>query len=122
MSWRAGLHGYVAKWGVVTSSLSRRFGPDPLRPVPFERDCFSYATAGFGVDAMTLPHQGGVAFDSISKTWLTEISICPRGACPGAVCWHAAAEPWALRPHAAALAPGWEASRAMMRRAAQPDG
>jgi phage head maturation protease len=176
VSWRAGIHGYAAKWGVVTATPSRPHGPHLARPVRFERDCFSYDAATVGVwfmhreaqkvgtgaqlglqiwsddyglafsfkppstawslvcgisdgrydrcsvgcviNAASTQDAGGVVFDSIAAATLDEISICPRGACPGAVCWHAAAEPWTLRPHAAAVLPIWEASRVMCRQAA----
>lgn len=176
MSWRSGIHGYVARWNVVTGIVGRPHAPHLARPARFERDCFSYdaatvgvwfmhreaqvigvgsdldlqiwsddyglafsfkppttgwslvcgvvegrydqCSAGYGMEAASTQRQGSVFFDSISKARLNEISICPRGACPGAVCWHAAANPRGLPPHAAALVPGWEASRVMKRRAA----
>ena len=173
MSWRAGIHGYAARWGVVTAPLSRPQAPHLSRPARFERDCFSYdassveiwfmhretqavgvggnlslqiwsdayglafafkppatawsivsgvsegrydqCSAGLFIEAATTQQQAGVAFDSISRATLKEISICPRGACPGAVCWHAATSPRALPPYASALLPTWEDSRPLSR-------
>ncbi|WP_443026753.1 HK97 family phage prohead protease [Sphingomonas sp. CV7422] len=176
MSWRAGIHGYVARWGVVTGVIGRPHAPHLARPARFERNCFSYdaatveiwfmhreaqkvgggkdiglqiwsddyglafafkppstawslvcgisegrydqCSAGYDMEAATTQRQGNVFFDSVSRATLNEISICPRGACPGAVCWHAAAHPLGLPPHAAALLPIWEASRVISQRAA----
>jgi phage head maturation protease len=176
MSWRAGIHGYVAKWDVVTATVSRPHAPHLARPARFERDCFSYdaatveiwfmhraaqvigmggdlglqiwpdtyglafafkppatawdlvcgiaegrydhCSAGYRMEAATTQRQAGTAFDSISRATLNEISICPRGACPGAVCWHAANAPRALPPHAATLLPTWQRGRPQGRHAA----
>lgn len=172
MSWRAGIHGYVARWGVVTGAIGRPHAPHLSRPARYERNCFIYdpakvevwfmhrqaqsvgvgaalnlriwpdayglafafkppgtpwgwslvcgiaegrydqCSAGFTMESATEDRLGGVAFDSIARATLREISICPRGACPGAVCWHSANDPAVLDPAAAALLPGWEQGRA----------
>lgn len=170
MSWRAGIHGYVARWGVVTKPIGRPHAPHLSRPARFERGCFIYdpakvavwfmhrqaqqvgvgaalnlriwpdayglafafkppetawslvcgisegrydeCSAGFGIEQMTAGWNGSVHFDSISRARLHEISICPRGACPGAVCWHSGNGDAAISPAAAALLPGWRRSRA----------
>jgi len=170
VSWRAGIHGYVARWGVVTAPLSRPAAPHLSRPARFERDCFSYdasaveiwfmhreaqavglgadldleiwpdayglafafkpptsawnlvcgvaegrydqCSAGFGIGDRTVERHGSLVFDSISYAALREISICPRGACPGAICWHAGNGPAAISRAAKILLPGWTRSRA----------
>ena len=42
MSWRAGIHGYVARWGVITAPIGRPQAPHLSRPARFERNCFTY--------------------------------------------------------------------------------
>lgn len=169
MSWRAGIHGYVTQWNVLTGIVSRPHAPHLARPAKFERDCFSYkaatveiwfmhraaqkvgmgadlglqiwpddyglafaftppsaawslvcgiaegrydrCSAGYSMEVASTQRHGSVIFDNISQARLNEISICPQGACPGAVCWHSGNGRHALSPHAAALLPGWERSR-----------
>ena len=170
MSWRAGIHGYVAKWNVVTGAIGRPNAPHLARPGRFQRDCFSYdastveiwfmhrcaqaigvgadldleiwpdayglafafrppttawnlvcgvaegrydqCSAGFGIGGSTVERQGSLVFDSIFFAALREISICPRGACPGAICWHSGNGPAAISREAKALLPEWSRSRA----------
>lgn len=165
MSWRAGIHGYVARWGLVTAPVGRPNAPHLSRPARFERDCFTYDAAsveiwfmhrsaqvvGVGsdlnlqiwpdayglafsftppstayslvcgiadgryaecsvgciVESSNVASQAGVVFDSISAATLSEITICPRGACPGTACWHAANVPQGLPAHASAVLPQW---------------
>jgi phage head maturation protease len=76
---------------------------------------YDQTSAGFRIDAATTERQGSVVFDDISCASLDEISICPRGACPGALCWHIGNGPRALLPQAAALLPGWEVGRSAAR-------
>ena len=169
MSWRAGIHGYVAHWDVVTGMIGRPHAPNLARPGRYQRNCFTYdpatvavwfmhreaqavgvgadldleiwsdayglafafkppatawslvcgvaegrydqCSAGFGISDSTVERHGSVVFDSISRATLREISICPRGACPGAICWHAGNGPGAISPAAKALLPGWTRSR-----------
>lgn len=169
MSWRAGIHGYAARWNVVTAPLSRPNAPHLSRPARFERGCFAYDLANVGIWFMHRQVQsyglgaslgleiwedeqglafafrppatayslvcgvadgrfaacsvgftiadsreeqyGGETIDGIRLAGLTEISICPSGACPGAVCWHAANEPHAISPIAAAALPIWREGR-----------
>lgn len=169
MSWRAGIHGYAARWGVVTAPLSRPRAPHLSRPARFERDCFYYdaaavqiwfmhretqvigvgadvdlrmwsdayglafafkpptsafnlvcgiaearynqCSAGFAIERATTAPYGSTGLDSVSRAKLNEISICPRGACPGAICWHSGNGPVALPSYAASLLPQWELSR-----------
>lgn len=147
MSWRSGIHGYAAKWNVVTDVASRPHAPELARAARFERNCFAYDAASVGIWFMhrssqrlgvgaelglqiwpdhyglafaftppsslagvsmvsgisgrrynncsvgaeildaSLDYHGHVIFDNIRRARLNEISICPRGACPGAVCW-----------------------------------
>ena len=49
MSWRAGIHGYAARWGVITAPLSRPGAPHLSRPARFERNCFAFDPAQVGV-------------------------------------------------------------------------
>ena len=42
MSWRAGIHGYVAQWGVVTAPLGRPLAPHLSRPALYQRGCFAF--------------------------------------------------------------------------------
>ncbi|WP_443024468.1 HK97 family phage prohead protease [Sphingomonas sp. Leaf357] len=72
---------------------------------------YAQCSAGFAIEANTVVSQGGVVFDSISRAALSEISICPRGACPGTACWHAANVPHGLPAHAAAVLPHWLGGR-----------
>ncbi|WP_414712116.1 HK97 family phage prohead protease [Sphingomonas sp. CFBP9019] len=164
MSWRAGIHGYAARWGVVTAPLSRPHAPHLSRPARFERGCFSFdassvemwfmhrdaqsfgrgdalglqiwedsyglafaftppssaysmvcgvadgryaqCSVGIAIDSSSIePYGSGV--EAISSARLNEISICPRGACPGTACWHAANVPYGLPAHAQAVLPIW---------------
>ncbi len=174
MSWRAGIHGYVARWNVVTGIVGRPHAPHLARPCRYEPDCFTYdatqvevwfmhrqaqnfgrgaelglrlwsdsyglafaftppltafslvcgiaesrydqCSAGFVMDAKTTEQQGNILFDSISRATLTEISICPRGACPGAICWHIGNGPRAISPAARELLPIWEGRSFAQRR------
>ncbi|WP_082458036.1 HK97 family phage prohead protease [Sphingomonas sp. Leaf10] len=173
MSWRAGIHGYVAQWDVVTGVIGRPNAPHLARPGRYNRDCFIYDPArvsvqfmhrgtqvvGTGKDidldiwadayglafAFTPPEtaydlvcgiargtydqcsagftcleratarHGGSELDDIGSAVLREISICPSGACPGAVCWHSGNAIDALSPVAASLLPGWHRGRAAHR-------
>jgi phage head maturation protease len=53
----------------------------------------------------------GAGVDAIVSGHLNEISIVPRGACPGAICWHSGNGVAALPPAARAVLPGWEVGR-----------
>lgn len=168
MSWRAGIHGYAAKWGVVTDPLVRPNAPHLSQPARFGRGCFAfdaaaveiwfmhrhaqsfgrgedlglkiwednyglafsfippptaysmvsgvadgrYAQCSVGVSILTSQIEPyGVGVEAISSAWLSEISICPRGACPGTACWHAANVSMGLPAHAQAVLPNWTRGR-----------
>lgn len=168
MSWRAGIHGYAARWDVVTAPLSRPQAPHLSRPARFVRGCFNFDARSvemwfmhrnaqsfgqgdaLGLEiwednyglafAFTPPSSAysmvcgvadgryaqcsvgisieqsavepiGAGVEAISSARLNEISICPRGACPGTACWHAAHVTYGLPPHAQALLPTWVRGR-----------
>ena len=69
---------------------------------------YSHCSVGISIHASTM--HGGV--ESISSAVVREVSICPRGACPGAICWHIGNGDAALPSEARALLPGWNRGRA----------
>jgi len=169
VSWRAGIHGYAARWDVLTAPIGRPNAPHLSRPARFERNCFRYDASrvevwfmhrseqavgvGSRLDLKIWPDAYGLAFsftppttayslvcgiaegryaqcsvgctiensnatyladigfDSIVAATLSEITICPRGACPGTACWHAANAPHGLPAHASAVLPQWLSGR-----------
>lgn len=171
MSWRAGIHGYVAKWDVVTGVIGRPNAPHLARPGRYGRDCFIYdparvsvqfmhreaqvigtgaaigldiwpdayglafaftppasayhmvsgvargsydqCSAGFTPLEATTSQHAGIVLDDIASAVLHEISICPRGACPGAICWHSGNGVGGLSATATSLLPGWQHGRSL---------
>ena len=72
---------------------------------------YAQCSVGAGIaESSPVPHHNGY-LDIITLAGLREISICPVGACPGAVCWHAAAPSAHLPALTAALVPTWMRSR-----------
>lgn len=57
MSWRQGIHGYAARWGVETQPLRRPNAPHLSRPARFTKGCFIYDPAHVAVWFMHNGHQ-----------------------------------------------------------------